>query len=187
MQISQISPGPRAGYERGSSGRTGSAGWLSGQLGVLAGLAIMAGVAFCFASLATWSVDDPSLSNANSNIPHNAGGFIGSTHRRPPDAVHRTCQRRVPRRSGRLGLAEDRPAADLPHEIAPDRLASGDDPCGGGAWLLRAARNLAVADRPWRRCRRSRPEDSRNADRPLSIRHPRHAVHPVYSPWSRCC
>src|SRR5215203_4115561 len=79
MQISQISPGPRAGYERAPAGKTGSAGWLGGQLGVLAGLAIMAGVAFCFASLATWSVDDPSLSNANSNTPNNAGGFIGST------------------------------------------------------------------------------------------------------------
>ncbi len=39
----------------------------------------MAAVAFFFASLATWSVDDPSLSNANSNIPQNAGGVIGST------------------------------------------------------------------------------------------------------------
>jgi S-DNA-T family DNA segregation ATPase FtsK/SpoIIIE len=54
-------------------------GWIGGQVGVLAGLALMAAVAFCFASLATWSVDDPSLSNANSNIPQNAGGFVGST------------------------------------------------------------------------------------------------------------
>ena len=53
-------------------------GWLSGQIGILAGLAMLAGVAFVFASLATWSVNDPSLSNANGNIPQNAGGFAGS-------------------------------------------------------------------------------------------------------------
>ncbi len=71
MQISQIYPGQRAE-------RTEPAGWVGSQIGVLAGLLLFAAVAFCFASLATWSVDDPSLSNANSNIPQNAGGFIGS-------------------------------------------------------------------------------------------------------------
>ncbi len=54
-------------------------GWVAGQIGVLVGLSIMAAVAFCFAALATWSVGDPSLSNANSRIPENAGGFLGST------------------------------------------------------------------------------------------------------------
>ncbi len=73
MQISQISPGQRAGYERSAY-----SGWIGGQIGVLSGLLLFAAVAFCFASLATWSVDDPSLSNANSNIPQNAGGFFGS-------------------------------------------------------------------------------------------------------------
>ncbi|MCU0789744.1 MAG: DNA translocase FtsK [Nitratireductor sp.] len=75
MQISHISPEYRDGHME----RQDQAGWIGGQLGILAGLALMAAVAFCFASLATWSVDDPSLSNANSNIPQNAGGFIGST------------------------------------------------------------------------------------------------------------
>ncbi|MEZ5873017.1 MAG: DNA translocase FtsK [Nitratireductor sp.] len=54
------------------------AGWLSGQVGILVGLTMLAAVAFVFASLATWSVNDPSLSNANGNIPQNAGGFLGS-------------------------------------------------------------------------------------------------------------
>jgi DNA segregation ATPase FtsK/SpoIIIE, S-DNA-T family len=53
-------------------------GFLGGQLSVLSGLIMLAGVAYCFAALATWSVDDPSLSNANANIPVNAGGFLGS-------------------------------------------------------------------------------------------------------------
>jgi S-DNA-T family DNA segregation ATPase FtsK/SpoIIIE len=74
MQISSVSPGQRAGYQRAVA-----TGWIGSQVGVLAGLILMAAVAFCFASLATWSVDDPSLSNANSNITQNAGGFIGST------------------------------------------------------------------------------------------------------------
>lgn len=56
-----------------------AAKWLTGQLGVLAGLAILAVIAFVFASLATWNVDDPSLSNANGRLPQNAGGFIGSS------------------------------------------------------------------------------------------------------------
>jgi DNA segregation ATPase FtsK/SpoIIIE, S-DNA-T family len=53
-------------------------GFLGGQISVLTGLTILAAVAYCFAALATWSVDDPSLSNANGNIPVNAGGFLGS-------------------------------------------------------------------------------------------------------------
>ena len=54
-------------------------GWLTGQLGALAGLALMAGVVFCFAALATWSIDDPSLSNASARVTKNAGGFLGSS------------------------------------------------------------------------------------------------------------
>ncbi|MCB1387462.1 MAG: DNA translocase FtsK 4TM domain-containing protein, partial [Nitratireductor sp.] len=50
----------------------------SGQLGVLAGLALLAAVAIAFASLATWSVDDPSLSHANGRDIANAGGYWGA-------------------------------------------------------------------------------------------------------------
>ncbi|MEM7462493.1 MAG: DNA translocase FtsK [Pseudomonadota bacterium] len=53
--------------------------WLTGQLGILAGLGLMAAVAYCFASLATWSIHDPSLSNANANTINNAGGYLGAT------------------------------------------------------------------------------------------------------------
>ncbi|GIL02583.1 MAG: DNA translocase FtsK [Alphaproteobacteria bacterium] len=64
----------------GSDGKVQRAGnWLTVQLGILAGLAMLAGVAFVFASLATWNVADPSLSNANGRLPQNAGGFIGSS------------------------------------------------------------------------------------------------------------
>jgi len=52
---------------------------LSGQLGVLLGLAMVVIVAIAFASLATWSVDDPSLSNANGKLVQNAGGFWGAS------------------------------------------------------------------------------------------------------------
>ncbi len=51
----------------------------SGQIGVLFGLAILAGVAIAFASLATWSVDDPSFSNATSRAVENAGGYWGAS------------------------------------------------------------------------------------------------------------
>ena len=51
----------------------------SGQIGVLIGLVILAIVAIAFASLATWSVDDPSLSNANGREIQNAGGFWGAS------------------------------------------------------------------------------------------------------------
>lgn len=51
----------------------------SGQIGVLFGLMILAGVAIAFASLATWSVDDPSFSNATSRAVENAGGFWGAS------------------------------------------------------------------------------------------------------------
>ena len=54
-------------------------GWLKAQLSVLIGLALLAGVGFAFVALATWSVDDPSLSNANGNITRNFGGFAGSS------------------------------------------------------------------------------------------------------------
>lgn len=53
--------------------------WLSGQLGVLLGLCLLALVAIAFASLATWSVLDPSFSNANGNIVQNAGGYLGAS------------------------------------------------------------------------------------------------------------
>ena len=55
------------------------AGRLSRQLGVLAGLGLLAVVLFVFAALATWNVIDPSLSSANGRVPQNAGGFVGAS------------------------------------------------------------------------------------------------------------
>jgi DNA segregation ATPase FtsK/SpoIIIE, S-DNA-T family len=57
---------------------TRASGWFTGQLGTFAGLLLMAGVIFSFASLATWSIDDPSLSNASGEVPSNAGGNTGA-------------------------------------------------------------------------------------------------------------
>ncbi|MGB7288250.1 MAG: DNA translocase FtsK [Salaquimonas sp.] len=51
----------------------------SGQIGVLFGLCILAIIAVAFASLATWSVDDPSFSNATSRMVENAGGYWGAS------------------------------------------------------------------------------------------------------------
>ena len=73
MQLSDVGHGAFDSADE----RTG--GWLSGQISVLVGLAMMAALAFIFASLATWSIEDPSLSNANGNTPGNAGGFLGSS------------------------------------------------------------------------------------------------------------
>ncbi|WP_075998227.1 DNA translocase FtsK [Salaquimonas pukyongi] len=50
----------------------------SGQIGVILGLAVLIAVAIAFASLATWSVDDPSLSSANGREVQNAGGAWGA-------------------------------------------------------------------------------------------------------------
>lgn len=55
-----------------------ASGWLTGQLGILSGLVLMAVIAFVFVSIATWSIEDPSLSNANSRIPANVGGYLGA-------------------------------------------------------------------------------------------------------------
>ena len=51
---------------------------LGGQFSVLIGLVTLAFVLFAFVSLATWSVVDPSLSNANGGTVTNSGGYIGA-------------------------------------------------------------------------------------------------------------
>ncbi|MEQ8480283.1 MAG: DNA translocase FtsK [Hoeflea sp.] len=51
---------------------------LQRQLRFALGLAIVAGLMFAVAALATWSVSDPSFSNANGATPANALGFSGA-------------------------------------------------------------------------------------------------------------
>lgn len=51
---------------------------LNGQASVLIGLVVLACVSFAFVSLASWSVDDPSFSNANGKIAQNTAGFTGA-------------------------------------------------------------------------------------------------------------
>ncbi len=58
-----------------SHGQSSRAG---GQVGVLVGLVLIAFVCLAFAALATWSVDDPSLSNSNGRAPTNLLGFAGA-------------------------------------------------------------------------------------------------------------
>ena len=48
------------------------------QIRFVIGLLILAGLALAIAALATWNVADPSFSNANGAIPHNALGFTGA-------------------------------------------------------------------------------------------------------------
>tara|TARA_R110002020_G_scaffold156117_10_gene337727 strand:- start:6035 stop:8674 length:2640 start_codon:yes stop_codon:yes gene_type:complete len=48
------------------------------QIRFVIGLAILAGLALAIAALATWNVADPSFSNANGAVPHNALGFSGA-------------------------------------------------------------------------------------------------------------
>ncbi len=73
MQLSGIHSGGMEGDGERATGR------LSRQLGVLAGLALLAAILFVFAALATWNVSDPSLSSANGRVPQNAGGFLGAS------------------------------------------------------------------------------------------------------------
>ena len=51
---------------------------LTGQASVLIGLVVLACVGFAFVSLASWSVDDPSFSNANGKIAQNTAGYSGA-------------------------------------------------------------------------------------------------------------
>ena len=51
----------------------------TGRLGIVAGLLILAVVAMAFMALATWSINDPSLSNANGKIVTNWMGFWGAS------------------------------------------------------------------------------------------------------------
>jgi len=48
------------------------------QIRFVIGLVILAGLALAIAALATWNVSDPSFSNANGAVPHNALGFSGA-------------------------------------------------------------------------------------------------------------
>jgi len=72
MQISDTGATVLSGSQETYSGK------LSGQACVLLGLVILAAVAFAFASLATWSINDPSLSNANGKSIQNAAGYSGA-------------------------------------------------------------------------------------------------------------
>lgn len=51
---------------------------LGNQFSVLIGLALLSSVALAFASLASWSVSDPSLSNANGELVTNMVGYPGA-------------------------------------------------------------------------------------------------------------
>ncbi len=73
----------RRGYDGltydGSQNNLGKSARLSGNLGVLGGLLILVAVAMAFIALATWSINDPSLSNANGKIASNWMGFWGAS------------------------------------------------------------------------------------------------------------
>jgi S-DNA-T family DNA segregation ATPase FtsK/SpoIIIE len=56
----------------------GLRGFLHRQLARILGLGLLAAMAFCLASLATWNVDDPSFSNATDHAVVNAMGYPGA-------------------------------------------------------------------------------------------------------------
>ena len=57
----------------------GGPGKLTGHLGVFSGLSMLLVVAMAFVALATWSIHDPSLSNANGNNVTNWMGYWGAS------------------------------------------------------------------------------------------------------------
>jgi|GEM_PF-150711 len=68
------------GYDSLSySGSTANSGRFTGYLDVFIGIFVLIAVAAAFTALATWSINDPSFSNANGNIPQNLLGFWGAS------------------------------------------------------------------------------------------------------------
>src|SRR5690606_9039973 len=61
-----------------SDGGYGFRGFVHRQVSRAAGLAVLAFVAFCLGSLATWNVADPSFSHATDNPVTNAMGYPGA-------------------------------------------------------------------------------------------------------------
>ena len=73
------------------------------------GLGIVAAACLAWASLATWSIYDPSFNNATQAAPRNVLGSLGRHRRRPRHAVPGACRDHPVSAAGGLGLAPGAP------------------------------------------------------------------------------
>ncbi|MDP2779581.1 MAG: DNA translocase FtsK [Devosia sp.] len=106
------------------------------------GLLILAGLALAIAALATWNVADPSFSNANGAVPHNALGFGGAAY---ADLVMQFFGLAgvialLPALFWAIGLMRNRPV---------DRISRRGAAWFGGAWLTAALFGLMPSSQSW--------------------------------------
>ncbi|AKI02962.1 DNA segregation ATPase, FtsK/SpoIIIE family [Hoeflea sp. IMCC20628] len=103
---------------------------------------MFAGLAVAIAALATWNVADPSFSNANGAVPHNALGFAGAAF---SDLVMQFFGLAgiiglLPFLFWALGLVRNRPV---------DRISRRGAAWFGGAWLTAALFGLMPSSQSW--------------------------------------
>ncbi|WP_412051706.1 DNA translocase FtsK 4TM domain-containing protein [Hoeflea sp. Naph1] len=129
-----------------SSGVSPRGSFLSGlfrrQLRFAAGMAILTGLALAVAALATWTVSDPSFSNANGATPVNALGFSGAAF---ADLVMQFFGLAgviglLPALFWAIALMRNRPADRLPRRAAA---------WFGGAWLTATLFGLMPSSNDW--------------------------------------
>jgi DNA segregation ATPase FtsK/SpoIIIE, S-DNA-T family len=118
------------------------AAMLQRQFRFALGLAIVAGLMFAVAALATWTVSDPSFSNANGATPANALGFSGAAF---ADLVMQFFGLAgvialLPALAWAIFLMRNRPV---------DRLSKRAPAWFGGAWLTSALFGLLPHARDW--------------------------------------
>lgn len=112
------------------------------QIRFVAGLGILAGLMLAIAALATWNVTDPSFSNANGAVPHNALGFSGAAF---ADLVMQFFGLAgvialLPALFWAIGLLRNRPV---------DRMSRRGAAWFGGAWLTAALFGLMPRSESW--------------------------------------
>ncbi|WP_291007048.1 DNA translocase FtsK [Hoeflea sp.] len=103
---------------------------------------MLAGLALAIAALATWNVADPSFSNANGAVPHNALGFSGAAF---ADLVMQFFGLAgiiglLPALFWAIGLLRNHPV---------DRISRRGAAWFGGAWLTSALFGLMPASESW--------------------------------------
>jgi DNA segregation ATPase FtsK/SpoIIIE, S-DNA-T family len=112
------------------------------QIRFVAGLGILAGLMLAVAALATWNVTDPSFSNANGAVAHNALGFSGAAF---ADLVMQFFGLAgvialLPALFWAIGLLRNRPV---------DRMSRRGAAWFGGAWLTAALFGLMPRSESW--------------------------------------
>ncbi len=112
------------------------------QIRFVIGLVILVVLALAIAALATWNVADPSFSNANGAVPHNALGFSGAAF---ADLVMQFFGLAgviglLPALFWAIGLLRNRPV---------DRISRRSAAWFGGAWLTAALFGLMPGSQNW--------------------------------------